>query len=293
MEGRTVVVTGSTGGIGKETARRLAGLGANVVLVGRDRNRADAAAEELRGSSGNDSVEAITADMSRLGEVKRLADEVRSRNGSVDVLINNAGATRSHREVTEDGLETAFAVNVVAPFCLTHWLMPALLASGAARVINITGGIPKGGIALDNLQGEKYYVGLSFYNQTKLAQMAMSYRFAQELEGKPVTLNVAYPGHAYTSMNKSLTIDTYPPLARPIVPLLRLAMPVVYGRRALLKATRSSVHLASSADVRGISGTYFNSKVIPARWPDAVLDETTRNTIWDLCATHRDRVTAL
>ncbi|NEW29179.1 SDR family NAD(P)-dependent oxidoreductase [Nocardia cyriacigeorgica] len=293
MEGKTVLITGSTGGIGKETARRLAGLGASVILVGRDRDRADAAAAELRGSSGNNSVEAITADMSRLGEVKRLADEVGSRNSSVDVLINNAGATRSHREVTEDGLETAFAVNVVAPFCLTHWLMPALIASGAGRVINITGGIPKGGIDLDNLQGEKSYVGLSFYNQTKLAQMAMSYRFAQELEGRPVTLNVAYPGHAYTSMNKSLTIGTYPLLARPIVPLLRLAMPVVYGHRALLAATRSSVYLASSPEVRETSGTYFNSKAAPTRWPDAALDERTRNTVWDLCATHRDRLTAM
>lgn len=97
--------------------------------------------------------------------------------------------------------------------------------------------------------------------------MAMSYRFAQELTASPVTLNVAYPGHAYTSMNKNLTLATYPPLARPIVPLLRLAMPVVYGHRALLKATRSSVYLASSPEVQETSGTYFNSKVTRLRGP--------------------------
>ena len=292
VEGKTVLVTGSTGGIGKETARQLADRGASVVLVGRDANRARAAVEELRSSSGRKSVEAITADMSRLSDVKRLAEEVSNRARSIDVLINNAGATRPHREITQDGLETAFAVNVVAPFCLTHWLMPALTASGAGRVINITGGIPKGSIDLDNLQGEKSYVGLSFYNQTKLAQMAMSYRFAQELDRTPVTLNVAYPGHAYTSMNKDLTIETYPPLVRPIVPLLRIAMPLVYGHRALLKATRSSVYLASSPDVRDTSGAYFNTRAIPTPWPDAVLDEYTRNTIWELCETHRDRLAA-
>ncbi|WP_217697471.1 SDR family NAD(P)-dependent oxidoreductase [Nocardia donostiensis] len=162
MEGKTVLVTGSTGGIGKETARALAGLGASVILVGRDKDRANAAVEELRGSSGNRRVEAITADMSRLRDVRHLAEEVSNRTGGVDVLINNAGATRSHRILTEDGLETAFAVDVIAPFCLTHWLMPALTAAAStrqpARVVNITGGIPKGQIDLDNLQGEKSYV---------------------------------------------------------------------------------------------------------------------------------------
>lgn len=209
----------------------------------------------------------------------------------MDVLINNAGATRSQRELTEDGIETAFAVNVVAPFCLTHWLMPVLTATRSARVINITGGIPRGPIDLTDLQGEKSYVGLSFYNQTKLAQMAMSYRFAEELRGTRVTVNVAYPGHAYTSMNKNLTTGTYPPLARPIVPLLRIAMPIMYGHRALLKATRSSVYLASSPEVEETRGTYFNSKATPTPWPEAVLDQTTRDTIWDLCETQRDRLT--
>ncbi|MET7322775.1 SDR family NAD(P)-dependent oxidoreductase [Streptomyces sp. NPDC005549] len=291
MKGKTVLITGSTGGIGKETARQLAALGADVILVGRNKNRADTAVADLRRSSGNEGVAAITADVSRLRDVRRLAREVSTRNRGVDVLINNAGATRSHRELTEDGIETAFAVNVVAPFCLTHWLMPALTASAPARVINITGGIPRGRIDLENLQGEKSYVGLSFYNQTKLAQMAMSHRFAQQLEATPVTLNVAYPGHAYTSMNKNLAISTYPPLARPIVPLLRLAMPLVYGHRALLKATRSSVYLASSPEVQEIHGTYFNSKALPTPWPDAALDETTRNAIWELCETYRDRLT--
>lgn len=292
MEGKTVLVTGSTGGIGKETARALAGLGADVILVGRDKGRADAAVDELRRSTGNRRIAAITADMSRLRDVRRLAEEAGDRTGRVDVLINNAGATRSHRILTEDGLETAFAVNVVAPFCLTHWLMPALTAAGSARVVNITGGIPKGRIDLDNLQGEQSYVGLSFYNQTKLAQMAMSYRFAGELDGTRVTLNVAYPGHAYTSMNKDLAAETYPPVVRPIVPVLRLAMPILYGRRALLRATRSSVYLASSPEVEDVHGTYFNSKAAPARWPVAVLDANTRRVIWELCEAQRDRLTA-
>ncbi|MFI5720838.1 SDR family NAD(P)-dependent oxidoreductase [Nocardia sp. NPDC051750] len=283
IKGKTVLVTGSTGGIGKETARRLATLGARVTLVGRDADRAEAAVAELRRTSGNPNVDAITADLSRLRDVGRLAEQITARIGRLDVLINNAGATRTHRELTEDGIETTFAVNVVAPFSLTHRLLPALKAADAARVVNITGGVPRGRIDLDNLQGEKSYVGLSFYNQTKLAQMAMSYTFSQRVAGSGITLNVAYPGHAYTSMNRNLTTSAYPPLARPIVPLLRLAMPVLYGHRAVVAATRSSVHLASCPEDRTSHGVYFNSKAAATPWPKAVLDETTRSTIWDLC----------
>ena len=98
-----------------------------------------------------------------------------------------------------------------------------------------------------------------------------------------VTLNVAYPGHAYTSMNKGLTIGTYPAVARPIVPLLRLVMPVLYGHQAVVKASKSSIYLASSPQVQGVHGTYFNSRSQPTRWPDAVLDQHNRDTIWALC----------
>lgn len=287
MDGKTVLVTGSTGGIGKETARRLAELGARVILVGRDPARARAAAGDLRRTTGNDEVEAIPADVSRLGDVRRLARQVSDRVDGLDVLINNAGAARSQRELTEDGIETVFAVNVVAPFCLTDWLRPALTSAPQARVVNIAGGVPRGPIDLDNLQGEKTYVGLSHYNQTKLASMAMSYRFAEELAGTGVTVNSAYPGHAYTSMNQDLPTEAYPPAARPIVPLLRRVMPVLYGRRALVSATRSSVALASRSEVG--TGSYVDSKARPAPWPKAVLDAATRETIWARCEGLRDR----
>lgn len=283
LTGKTVLVTGSTGGIGKETARGLARMHARVILVGRDRGRADAAVEELRCDTGNGTVEALTADLTRRRDLHRLAEQVTARYGHVDVLINNAGVTRARRELTEDGVETTFAANVLAPYTLTQLLLPALTGAAPARVINITGGVPRGRIDLDNLQGEKSYVGLSFYNQTKLAMMAMSYTFAERLTGTGVTLNVAYPGHAYTSMNKDLTIGTYPAAARPIVPLLRLVMPVLYGHRAVVKASRSSIYLASSPEGQGVHGTYLNSRSQRTPWPDAVLDQHNRDSIWALC----------
>src|ERR1044071_4162477 len=102
--------------------------------------------------------------------------------------------------------------------------------------------------------------------------MAMSYTFAERLHGSGVSLTVAYPRHAYTSMNQGLTAGTYPPAARPIVPLLRLLMPLLYGQRALVKASRSSVYLASSPYVAGLHGAYVNSRCQRTPWPTAVLD---------------------
>lgn len=282
MSGKTVLVTGSTGGIGKETARGLARLGAAVILVGRNAERAEAAVAELRHDTGNPGVEAFTADVTSQNDLRRLAEQVLSRGG-LHVLINNAGVTRERRELTEDGVETAFAANVLAPFTLTHLLLPALRSAGGGRVINIAGGVPRGRIDLDNLQGEKSYVGLASYNQTKLALMAMSYAFAEHQREPGLTINVAYPGHAYTSMNKNLAIGAYPPAARPIVPLLRLVMPVLYGGKAVGRAAASSIRLASDPGLAAVHGVYFNSKGQRAPWPASVRDRRNRDAIWAMC----------
>lgn len=278
MDGKTVLVTGGTGGIGKETARGLARLGADVIIVGREATRARAAVDELQ-AGARGVVTALTADVTKQRDLHELADQVIGRIGRLDVLINNAGVTRERRELTEDGVETTFAGNVVAPYLLTHRLLP-LLTGG--RVINITGGIPRGRIDLDNLQGERSYVGLPFYNQTKLAQMAMTYTFAGKLAD--CTLTAAYPGHAYTSMNRDLAARAYPVLARPVVPLLRLLLPLVYGRRAVVRASRSSVHIASTVDTAALHGAYVSTSCRPTTWPAAARDPRNRDAIWTLCA---------
>jgi NAD(P)-dependent dehydrogenase (short-subunit alcohol dehydrogenase family) len=281
MRERTVVITGSTGGIGKETARGLARLGARVVLVGRDRQRAAAAADELRRDTGNAAVDALTADVTRQADLHRLADEVGARYGGLHVLINNAAVVRDRRELTDDGVEVMFAANVLAPFLLTHLLLPALRAAGPGRVVNVTGGVPRGRIDLGNLQGERRYPW--FVNQTKRALMAMSYEFATRVPGDEVTINVAYPGHAYTDMNRNLSARTFPAPARPLVPLLRLVLPIVYGGRAVEKASRSSVRLASDPALSGVHRVYFDTNARPTAWPRCAVDERNREAVWALC----------
>jgi NAD(P)-dependent dehydrogenase (short-subunit alcohol dehydrogenase family) len=276
-----VLITGSTGGIGKETARGLARRGAHVVLVGRDPERAATAADDLRRDTGNDSVDALTADVTRQADLHRLAAEVQARYGRLNVLVNNAAVVRELRELTEDGVEAMFAANVLAPFLLTHLLLPTLRAAAPARVVNVTGAIPRGRIDLDNLQGERRYPW--FINQTKRALMAMSYESAARCPADEVTINVAYPGHAYTDMNRGLSARTFPLAARPLVPVLKLVLPIVYGGDAVEKASRSSVRLASDPTLAGVSGTYFGTNGRPARWPACALDERNREVIWSLC----------
>lgn len=278
----TVLITGSTGGIGYETARTLAVGGARVLLVGRNRARAEAAANRLRSDAGNADVIAFTADISRQADVRRLAADVAGRVGRLDVLINNAGVNRERRELTDDGVENNFAVNVLAPYSLS-WLLLPLLRRGRGRIVNLTGGIPTDRIDPDNLQAEKSFVGWTscHYNQTKVAVMAMSLVFAANVYD--VTVNVAYPGHAYTPGNRATRATAFPKLYRPVVPILRLVGPWLLGGDAIAKASRSSVHLATSPRFEKVTGKYIdhNCRLVP--FPDGACDPAGQRAVWGLC----------
>lgn len=283
MSGKTVLVTGSTGGIGKETARALAAMGAHVLLVGRDGARAEAAAHELGGEPGGGAVSAFTADLSRQAGLRALADEVGARHGRLDVLINNFGGMTASRTLTGDGVETTFAANVLAPYTLTCLLLPLLRAAPAARVVNLTGGIPGGPIDPANLEAEKRHLGWTFsqYNHAKTALMAMSRRFAAHLADEAISVNVAYPGHASTPGNRALTAAAFPYAYRPLAPILRLLGPRLLND--LARSTRSSLHLASSAEMQGVTGVYVNAKAERTPWPAGVLNEAACDAVWERC----------
>ncbi|MFB4320250.1 SDR family NAD(P)-dependent oxidoreductase [Actinomadura sp. 21ATH] len=281
MRGKTVLVTGGTGGIGKETARGLAAMGARVILVGRDRDRADAAARELNRDGGE--AGAFTADLTGLDGVRALAAEVAARHDRLDVLVNNLGGMTAPRALTRDGVERTFAANVLTPYALTCLLLPLLRAAPAARVVNLTGGIPGGRIDPANLQGERRYLGWTFsqYNHAKTALMAMSRRFAARVADDGITVNVAYPGHAYTPGNQATAAGAFPYAYRPLAPVIRFLGPRLLND--LARPARSSVHLASSPEMEGVTGVYVNAKVQRAPWPAAVLDERACDAVWELC----------
>jgi NAD(P)-dependent dehydrogenase (short-subunit alcohol dehydrogenase family) len=272
MTGRTVLVTGGTGGIGGATAAGLAGLGARVGIVGRDQQRAEAAAERLRRTGGE--VDVFTADVSSQREVRRLAEQVLAAYPRLDVLVNNVGGYWASRHVTEDGLERTFAVNHLAPFLLTNLLLDRLRASAPARVVTVSSGAQSmGRIDFDDLMGEHGYNGQRAYNQSKLANVMFTYELARRLEGTGVTANVLHPGVVRTAFG-----------AEDSGTWMRLMLPVV---RPFMKSpeegARTSIYLASAPEVDGVTGQYF-ANARPKRSSRASHDTAAAARLWDLSA---------
>jgi NAD(P)-dependent dehydrogenase (short-subunit alcohol dehydrogenase family) len=250
MAGRAVLVTGGTGGIGKATATGLAALGARVGIVGRDRRRGAAAAADIQAASGGPTVDVFAADLSAQAEVRRLAEQVLTAYPRIDVLVNNVGGFWAHRHPTVDGLERTFAVNHLAPFLLTTLLLDRLEASAPARVVTVSSGAQATGrIDFDDLQGERNYSGQRSYAQSKLANVMFTYELARQLKGTGVTATVLHPGVVRTSFGSEDQSG--------MVVVGRLARPFM---KTPAQGAITSVYLASSPEVEGVTGRYFANR---------------------------------
>ena len=274
MQGKTVLVTGGTGGIGRATAEALARLGARVGIVGRDRTRAERAAEEIRRAADREAVDVFVADMSSQAEVRRLAEEVLAAYPRLDVLVNNVGGYWAHRHTTDDGLEHTFALNHLAPFLLTNLLLQRLTTSGPSRVVTVSSGAQAmGRIDFDDLQGVARYSGQRAYNQSKLANVLFTYELARRVEGTGVSANVLHPGVVATAFGQEDSGRW-----------MRLMLPVV---RPFMKTPEqgaaTSVHLASSPEVEGVSGRYFAGSR-PKRSSRRSYDRDVALQLWDVSA---------
>lgn len=269
MTGRTVLVTGGTGGIGKATAAGLAVLGAHVAITGRDRARADAAAAEIRTATGGQ-VDVFVADLSSQADVRRLASDVLAKLPRIDVLVNNVGGYWNTRHVTADGLERTFAVNHLAPFLLTQLLLDRLQESAPARVVTVSSNAHAAGrIDFDDLQGERSYSGERAYSQSKLANILFTYELVRRLSGTSVTANALHPGVVRTSFGA----EDPSGVQRMLVPVLRPFL------KSPARGAATSIHLASGR-VR-VSGRYFvNSK--PRASSFRSYDEADARRLWEI-----------
>ena len=268
MKGKTCVVTGATAGIGKETAAALAAAGARVAIVGRTRDKGERALAEIRQRSGGD-VDLFVADLGSQRAVRALAARLTAALPRVDVLVNNAGLILDQRVLTEDGLETTFAVNHIGYFLLSRLLEPKLCASAPARIVNIASGAHRGAtIRFDDLVGARAYDGWRAYAQSKLANIVFTYELARRLAGTGVTANCLHPGAVATNFAN----------AGPA--LIRLAVRI--GRPFLKSPARgaaTAIYLASSPEVEGVSGKYFVNRR-EARSSDESYDPEVAARLW-------------
>jgi len=190
VKGRTALVTGASRGIGFCAARALAGMGARVLMVCRDRARGEKARAEIGGDTA-----LHLADLSSQRSIRALAAEVIAREPRLDVLVNNAGGVNGRRELTEDGLEKTFATNHLAYFLLAELLLPLLKQSAPSRILNVASTADRGGhIDFDNLQGERRYIGWRAYCTSKLCNATFTFELARRLQGTGVTACAIHPG---------------------------------------------------------------------------------------------------
>jgi NAD(P)-dependent dehydrogenase (short-subunit alcohol dehydrogenase family) len=246
MRGKTVLVTGANQGIGKASAHALGRMGARLVLVCRNEEKARATIAELE-RDGIAGVELIVADMGSQADIRRVAADVRAKHDRLDVLLNNAGVLVTTRRTTMDGIEETFAVNHLGYFLLTNLLLDLLRATGPARIVNVASEAHRSAhIHWRDIELSRGYTSFGAYGQSKLCNILFTQELARRLEGTAVTANCAHPGAVASGFG-----HTYGGITSL---LLHAASPFLLSPE---RGARTQVWLASSPEVDGVTGKYF------------------------------------
>lgn len=268
MQGKRVLVTGATAGIGFETAKAIAMQGAEVIVVGRNAEKTKAVTEELRRLSGNQNISFMLADLSSMAQVRALAAEFLARYDRLDVLVNNAGAMNMKRELTVDGYETTFATNHLSYFLLTNLLLPALEKAAPSRVVCVASEAHRGAtLDFGDLMNESYTT-FTAYGRSKLANILFGRELAKRVQGKGITVNTLHPGVVASNFFAG----------KPGVwgAIGKVASVFMISKEA---GAKTSVFLATSKDVEGVTGAYFD-KQREKRPSPAALDDAAAARLW-------------
>ncbi|MFW5748470.1 MAG: SDR family oxidoreductase [Chloroflexota bacterium] len=279
MQGRVVLITGATNGLGEVSAHELAGMGATTVIVGRDETKARRVVDAIRRAKGNQDVHYLVADLSIMDEVRQLADAFKARFDRLDVLMNNAGMLFTSKQMTPDGYEKTFALNHLSYFLLTALLLDMLKTTGTpdrkARIVNVSSDAhTMTGMKFDNLNAEKGYNPMTAYGLSKLENILFTYELARRLgaEGADVTANCLHPGLVDTGFGKNNN-GFIGALSKVLVSLMK---PFQLSAE---KGAETQIYLASSPEVEGVSGQYFNKKK-PKRSSAATYDQAAQERLW-------------
>ncbi len=266
------MVTGATGGIGLVTARELARQGAEVIVVGRDAGRTEAAVAQIKGQTGSSTVTSLLADLSSQQAIHTLADDFKRQYDRLDVLVNNAGLMFTKRQESVDGIEMTFALNHLGYFLLTNLLLDTLKASGAARIVSVSSGAHTGAkMNFADLEGKQSYGGFRAYGQSKLANIMFTDELARRLQGTSVTANCLHPGVVATNFAAN-NGGFYRAVVRPVLNVFSISPE---------RGAATSVYLASSPEVEGVTGKYFD-KQKPVASSKVSYDEASWERLWEV-----------
>jgi retinol dehydrogenase-14 len=275
LRGRTALITGANAGIGLEASVSIARMGAEVVMVARDRAKGEAALREVQERSGSRNVSLLLCDLGSLASVRALAEAFRSAHPRLHILINNAGGVSTERRETADGFEQTFGVNHLGPFLLTNLLLDVIEKSAPARIVNVAStGHYRGTLDFEDLGFAKggYWV-MRAYSRSKLANVIFTRDLARRLAGKNVTVTSLHPGAVATNIWSGAPGWSKPLLA--VAKRLFMITPEEGGARV--------VYLATSPEVEGKTGGYYENNVErePAKLAQ---DAGVAARLWDVSA---------
>ena len=270
MKGRVVLITGATSGIGKETGVGLAKLGATVVFTTRDDWRGETTRQDIVRASGNQNIEPLFCDLASFESIRAFAKAFRARHDRLHVLINNAGISEREHKESKDGIELTWAVNVLAPFLLTHLLLDVIERSAPARIINLSSGLhSRGHLNFDDIELKQgKFDGMAAYTQSKLAILLVTREMARRLEGTGVTVNAVAPGWVATGLSRNSGAFS------------RAIMNMMAAKPA--KGALTSIYVASAPEAEGITGKYFKDRAVAETSPESS-DMEAAARLWDLC----------
>ncbi len=257
---QTILVTGSTDGIGKLTALQIARQNAHVLVHGRNEVKVNNVVEEIKSKSDNKKVDGLTADFSSLNEVWKFAEELKKDYKKIDVLINNAGVGFADERYSKDGYELRFAVNYLTPFLLTNLLLPEIKKAAPSRIVNVSSA-GQSPVNFEDIMLEKNFNSTQAYCQSKLALIMFTIDLADKLRDENITVNSLHPGtYLNTNMVRRSNIS---PWGEPET------------------GADAEVFLAASPSLKNVTGKYFNVKS-EARAESQAYDELARKRLWEL-----------
>lgn len=273
MQGKTVVVTGGTSGIGEVAAFELARKGARILLIARDHTRGADTLAKLRAANPAAAHTVQYGELSSIADMKRVATSIAAGEPKIDVLINNAGAVFLARHESVDGLELTFATNHMAYFVITNILLPNLKAAGNARIVSTASDAHRSGrVDFDDLQSKKHYSSFGVYGTSKLQNILFSRELARRLEGTDVTSNCLHPGFVGTRFGQNNAKSGFMKM------VAKIAMS--FGIRPE-EGAKTIIYLASSPEVEGKSGGYYYKCKLAAPTAAAQSDADAKR-LWDI-----------